>query len=124
MPPCRLTLQPVLLAGGLRVTWIEGLERDPALDQLLLEHVEHRLGPLLAVGADVDGMVPRTRRWMRPRRGKSNRVLDLLGRLVEGVVDFLPVDTADRCRKRDSAGIVAPSPVGHSPTVKRLLRSG
>jgi hypothetical protein len=26
--------------------------------------------------------------------------------------------------KEDSAGIVAPSPVGHSPTVKRLLRSG
>src|SRR5215470_10961856 len=91
--------EPVLLAGEPRVAGIEGLERDPALDQLLLEHVEHRLGPLLAVGADVDGTVP------GPGDGCAHAAeveagADLLGRLVEGVVDFLPIDAADDVERR------------------------
>src|SRR6266516_5774525 len=91
--------ESVLLAGESRVAGIEGLERDAALDQLLLEHVEYRLGPLLAVGADVDGLVP------GPGDGCAHAAevepgAYLLGGLVEGVVDFLPIDTADDVERR------------------------
>src|SRR6266542_5430926 len=86
--------EPVLLARGLRVARIHALPRDLAPDQLVLEHVEHGLGPLLAVGPDLHAMVP------GPADGGADAAeveagRDLLGRLVEGVVDFLAVDLAD-----------------------------
>src|SRR6266516_369642 len=114
--------EPVLLAGGLRVAGIEGLERDPTLDQLLLEHVEHRLGSLLAVGADVDGVIP------GPGDGRAHAAevepgADLLGGLVEGVVDFVAVDAADDVERRLGGHRLLLSSAGQSPTVKRLLRS-
>src|SRR5690606_29166310 len=45
---------PVLLAAGLRLTRVEALQRDAALDELRLEHVEGRLGTVLAVRRDDD----------------------------------------------------------------------
>src|SRR5206468_6014028 len=114
--------EPVLLAGGRRVAGIEDLERDPALDQLLLEHVEYRLGPLLAVGADVDGVIP------GPGDGRAHATevepgADLLGGLIESVVDFVAVDAADDVERRLGGHRLLLSPAGQSPTVKRLLRS-
>ena len=50
MPCLRLALDPVLLAGGVRLTGIEAAQRDAALDQLRLEHLEHRLDALLGIG--------------------------------------------------------------------------
>src|SRR5690606_16134314 len=44
----------VLLAAGDRVTGLEALQRDAALDELRLEHVEDRLGALLGVRLDED----------------------------------------------------------------------
>src|SRR3954470_18984884 len=48
---------PVRLAGRLRVAGVQRLERDPALDQLLLEDLERGLHPLLAVGLEADGLL-------------------------------------------------------------------
>src|ERR1700729_2196269 len=50
---------PVLLARRLRLGRIYDLERDLAPDQLVLEDVEHSLGPFLAVSPDLHAMVPR-----------------------------------------------------------------
>src|SRR5437773_1779819 len=82
---------PVFLAGELRVTRVQGLERDAALDQLVLEDVKDRLGALLAVGADVDGVLA----GPGDRRADAAEVEPgayLLGRLVDRVVDFLAVE--------------------------------
>ena len=82
---------PVLLAGQLGVGRVQGLQRDAPLDQLVLEHVQDRLGALLAVGLDVDRMVA------GPGDGRAHATeveprADLLGRLVERVVHFLAVE--------------------------------
>src|SRR5580658_2275925 len=82
---------PVFLAGQPGVGRIQRLERDAALDQLVLEHVKDRLGPLFAVGPDFDGLVA------GPGDGRADAAevepgADLLGRLVQRVVDLLPVE--------------------------------
>src|ERR1700729_2575131 len=85
---------PVLLARGLRVTRIHDLQRDLAPDELVLEHVQDGLGPFLAIGPDLHAVLP----GPPDRRAHTAEVeagRDLLGRLVEGVVDFLAVDLAD-----------------------------
>src|SRR5215475_3926667 len=103
--------EPVLLTGGLRVAGVEGLERDSSLDQLVLEHVEHGLRPLLAVGADVDGAVP------GPCDGRAHAAevepgADLPGGLVQGVVNFLAVDPADDVERRLGGHRLLLSPPG------------
>src|SRR6185437_1932975 len=72
----------VLLAGHLGVGRVEVLQRNPALDELLLEHVKDGVGPLLAVGADLDAVLagPGNR---RPDATEIEAVADLLGGLVE-----------------------------------------
>ena len=82
---------PVLLAGKLRVACVQGLERDAALDQFVLEDVQDRLGAFLAVGADVDGVLA----GPGDRGADAAEVepgADLLGRLVDRVVNFLAVE--------------------------------
>ena len=99
MPSLRADADPVLLAGQLRLAGVERLEGDPALDQLVLEHVEDGLGPLLAVGAGSRPLLA----GPGDRRADAAEVepgADLLGGLVQRVVDFLAVDLADRCRRR------------------------
>src|SRR6266851_4100890 len=86
--------EPVLLARELRVAWVESLQRDAAPDQLVLEDVEHGLGALLAVGADLHGMIA------GPCDGGAHAAeietgSDLLRRLVECVVHLLAIDLAD-----------------------------
>src|SRR5215831_15911764 len=83
--------EAVLLARGLGLARIEDLERHGALDELVLEHVEHRVGAFLAIRPDLDGMVagPDDR---RPHATEIEARPDLLRGLVQGVVDFLVVD--------------------------------
>src|SRR5688500_2571499 len=50
-------LDPVRLARGPGLAGIERLERDPALDQLLLEHVQGRLRALLGLRRDDDELL-------------------------------------------------------------------
>src|SRR6185437_8425499 len=81
----------VLLAGRLGVRRVEVLEGDPALDELLLEHVEYGVRPFLTVGPDLHAVLA------RPGDGRSHAAeveagADLLGGLVKRVVGFLPVD--------------------------------
>src|SRR6516164_917752 len=85
--------EPELLAGGLRVTWVQGLERHAPPDQLVLEHVQDGLGAVLAVGADLDGLPGPGDRGAHP--AEVEPVADLLTGLVQGVVDLLLVDPAD-----------------------------
>jgi SAM-dependent methyltransferase len=47
----------VLLAGWLGLAGVENLERDRALDQLLLEDLKHGLGSGFAVGPDLHGFL-------------------------------------------------------------------
>src|SRR5260370_17025600 len=53
--------EAILSAGWLRVAGVENLERNAALDKLLLEHVEYGLSPLLALRPVLDSLlsVPR-----------------------------------------------------------------
>src|SRR5262249_42240725 len=100
----------VLLAGHLRVGGVEVLEGDLALDELLLEDVEDGLGPLFAVGTDLDPMLT------RPGDGSAHAAeveprADFLGRLVQRVVGFLAVDLADDVK----AGLAR-----HDPQVRRV----
>ena len=81
----------VLLAGHLGIGRVEVLQRHPALDELLLEHVKDGLGPLLAVGADLDSVLAGPGDG-RPDATEVEAVADLLGGLVKRVVGFLPVD--------------------------------
>jgi hypothetical protein len=62
-------------------------------DQLVLEDVEDSLGPLLAVGADLD-QLPGPGDG-RPDPAEVEPIADLFGGLVQGVVNFLPIDPAD-----------------------------
>ena len=94
MPSLIVAGEPELLARRLGLAGVERLQRDAALDQLLLEDVEHRLRALLAVRLDLDAVLTRP----RDRGADVLEVValrDLLGGLVEGVVDLLPVDLAD-----------------------------
>src|SRR5690606_31416264 len=86
--------EPVLLAGELRLARVQDLQRLAALDELLLEHLEGGLHPLLAVRLDLDLLLARPGD-ARPGAPEVETVGDLLGRLVQGVVDLLPVDLAD-----------------------------
>src|SRR5260370_9684267 len=83
--------EAVLLARGLGLARVQDLERHRALDELVLEHVQYRVGTLLAVRSDVDGLVagPGNR---RADAAEIEARADLLRRLVQGVVDFLVVD--------------------------------
>src|SRR4051812_24218960 len=88
----------VLLAGLLRLASVQCLERDRPLDELLLEDVEHRLAALLALRLDGDVVAG-------PGDGGADALevvagRDLLRRLVQGVVDLLPVDLADDVERR------------------------
>src|SRR5215831_14021231 len=85
--------EPELLTGGLRVAGVQRLERHAPPDQLVLEHVQDGLGPVLAVGADLDGLPGPGDRGAHPTEVEP--VADLLGGLVQRVVDLLPVDPAD-----------------------------
>jgi hypothetical protein len=69
---------------------VERLQADLALDQLGLEHVERRHDALFGVRADGDAVA----RPLHRRAGVLEVVAlrDLLGGLVDRVVDLLPVD--------------------------------
>src|SRR5918998_6719618 len=102
--------QAVLLARrlGLVVARVERLERDPAPDELALEDVEDREHALGRVRHHEDSVAA-----PRDRRTDVLEVValrDLLGGLVQRVVDLLAVDLADDVERR----------VGHG----RLLRGG
>src|SRR5258707_2777521 len=82
--------EAILSAGRLRVAGVENLERNAALDKLLLEHVEYGLSPLLAVRPDLDCLVA------GPGDGRAHAAevesrADLLRCLVQRVVDFLVI---------------------------------
>ncbi len=82
---------PVLAAGRLRISRVQCLERDAALDQLVPEHVKDGVGTFLGVGPDVYGMLS------GPGDGRADAAevepcADFLGRLVQRVVDFLAVE--------------------------------
>src|SRR5690606_32645865 len=81
----------VLLARQLGLPGVEDLEREAPLDQLRLEDIEYGVYPLLAVGLDLDALLS------RPADRSAGAlevepVPDLLDRLVQRVVDLLPVD--------------------------------
>src|ERR1700761_9108052 len=103
--------QPVLLARQLGLAGVQHLERDPALDQLVLEHVEDGVGPLLAVGPDLHPLLP----------GPGNRgadvaeiepLADLLARLVQRVVDLLPVELGHDVERRICRHLTTPGRPG------------
>src|SRR5690606_28105454 len=82
------------LAAGLRFAGLERLDRDVPAHQLLLEDIAGRLEPLLGRAGDLDGALALPR-----DAGVGAAEVEpggqLLGRLVQRVVDFLPVDLAD-----------------------------
>src|SRR3984885_235839 len=84
----------VLLAGPPRLGRVQVLEGDPPLDELVLEDVEDRLSPLLAVGADFHAMLSRAGDG-RSFAAEVEPVADFLRRLVQRVIGFLAVDLAD-----------------------------
>src|ERR1700722_19980358 len=89
----------VLPAGRLGVVRLQCLERDAALDQLVLEHVKDRQRALFAVSADVDRVLA------GPADGRADAtevepVADLLDRLVERVVNFLAVELGHDVERR------------------------
>src|SRR5690606_8260016 len=89
----------VLLARQLGLPGVEDLEREAPLDQLRLEDIEYGVYPLLAVGLDLDALLS------RPADRSAGAlevepVPDLLDRLVQRVVDLLPVDLADDVETR------------------------
>src|SRR5256885_1924482 len=82
------------LAAGLRLADVEGLHGDVAPDQLLLEDVDGGLDALLGGGGDGDRLLA------LPRDGRVGAAEieaggQLLGGLVQCVVDLLAVDLAD-----------------------------
>jgi hypothetical protein len=115
--------QPVLLAGQLRVAGVQYLERDTALDQLVLEHVQDRLGPLLAVGADLHPVVARP----GDRRADVAEVepgADLLARLVQCVVDLLPVELGHDVEGGICRHLATPGPRGSEGRVQARRHPG
>src|SRR5690606_30002803 len=87
-------LEAVLLAGRPGLAAVEGLERDAAAHELALEDVEHGLDALLGVRRhDHEVLAAPGDRGVDAPEVVALR--DLLGRLVQRVVDLLPVDLAD-----------------------------
>ncbi len=91
MPSLRLTLSRYSLPDSFGLAGVEDLERDLAPDQLVLEDVQHGVGAFLAVGLDLYALIP------GPGDGGADVPeveprADLLDRLVQRVVDFLPVE--------------------------------
>ena len=82
------------LAGGLRLAGVEGLHRDVAADQLLLEDVDGGLDALLGGRRQLDGLVALPRD-LGVGAAEVEAGGQLLGGLVERVVDLLPIDLAD-----------------------------
>src|SRR4051812_24654197 len=102
-----------LLARRARLTGIEDLEALLTLDQLVLEHVEHRVGAVVRRGADLDGVLA------LPLDGGAGALEvetggDLSSCLTERVVDLLAVDLADDVERA----------VGHLDASWRFLVSG
>jgi hypothetical protein len=82
------------LAGRLRLTNVERLHGDVAADELFLEDVDGGLDALLGGGGDGDGLLA------LPRDGRIGAAEveaggQLLGGLVQRVVDLLTVNLAD-----------------------------
>src|ERR1022692_3574192 len=86
--------EPVLLARELRLARVQDLQRHATPDQLVLEKVKDGVGPFLAVGPDFHGLVARPRDG-RPDAAEVEPGADLLGCLVQRVVDFFMIDLRD-----------------------------
>ena len=88
----------VRLARRLHLAGVERLERDVAADQLLLEHIEGRLGALLGVGGDDDRLFAGP---VDAGVGAAEVVAlrEFLRGLVEGIVDLLAVDLAHHVKR-------------------------
>src|SRR5690606_33854219 len=116
--------EPVLLAGrlGLLVARVERLEGDAPLDELGLEHVEDREHALRRVRDHDDAVAA-----PRDRRADVAEVValrDLLGGLVERVVDLLAVDLADDVERRVGHGWSSLGPGTGAGTHRSRARSG
>src|SRR5205814_1239600 len=85
---------PVCLARRARLTGVQRLQRDAALDQLLLEDLQGRLGPILGLRLDRHRVLAGMRD-LRPGAPEVEPRGDLLRRLIERVVELLVVDLAD-----------------------------
>src|SRR5699024_4108136 len=72
---------------------LERLQRDSALDQLRLEHVEDGLDPVFAVGLHLNRLAAPGDRGIGAAEVVAG--VDLLRSLVEGVVGLLTIDLAD-----------------------------
>src|SRR5690606_30503064 len=104
-------LDAVLLAARERLAGVEGPQRDAALDELLLEHVEHGLDALLGVRLQQDPALAAE----FDRRADPLEVVplrDLLLGLVDGVLQFHRVDLAHDVEGR----------IGHAAMVDGLSR--
>src|SRR3954452_13061050 len=91
------------LAGCLRLAGVEGLQREAAFDQLLLEDVEGGGDPLLRVGLQGHALLTGPRDG-RVGAAEVETLRELLARLVQGVVDLLAVDLADDVEGRIGHG--------------------
>ncbi|QCU77413.1 hypothetical protein E7744_03660 [Citricoccus sp. SGAir0253] len=91
-------LEPVLLARGVRLAGVQGLQRDVALDELGLEHVQHRLHALLGGGLHQDPLAAEVDLGAHALEVVALR--DLLLGLVQRVADLLLVDLADHVERR------------------------
>src|SRR4051794_2120727 len=94
-------------SGLARLGRVEHLEADVALDQLLLEHVENGVRPVVGRGADLYGVLA------LPVDGGAGALEvepggDLACRLSQGVVDLLAVDLAHDVERRVSHALSSP----------------
>src|SRR3954454_22067410 len=108
-PLDHLAVDLVRLARLPRLAGLQRLQRDVALDQLLLEDVEGGGGALLGLRGDRHALLPR----LGDAGAGTPEVepgAELLLRLVERVVDLLPVDLADDVEGR--AGCHDQTPAG------------
>src|SRR5690606_30012819 len=86
-----------LLATGERLARVERLQRDTALDELGLQHVEYGLCALLGARFDEDGLTAPLRRGAGALEVVA--LLDLFARLVEGVLRLLLVHFRDDVKR-------------------------
>src|SRR5699024_3962011 len=86
-------IDAVLIAGGIGLAVLERLQRDSALDQLRLEHVEDGLDPVFAVGLHLNRLAAPGDRGIGAAEVVAG--VDLLRSLVEGIVGLLMIDLAD-----------------------------
>ena len=93
MPSLMVDVIRYSLPLGDRLTRLEALQRDAALDELGLEHVEHGLRAFLGARLDQDGLAAPLDR----RAGALEVValLDLFAGLLKRIVGLLVVDLAD-----------------------------